>query len=280
MEKKELFQIGEVAQLFRVSVSTLRHYESIGLLEPEYVDESSGYCYYSYRQFECLNTIRYLRVLGLSLNEISDFLNHRDVQKIHSLLQKQQEEVIRKKKELEIVEKKIHNRLLQLEDALSSTLDTIIIQETGPYKAAWIENDLSLHSYLDLETSIRKLDHSAHSALCFLGKVGVGIAQERLMKEQYDRYDLVFLLLDEEDEYEGAADIWKKQKCITIRFCGSHQDASVYYKKLQSYMTENHLVIDGFSREITMIDEGFTKDADRFVTEIQIPIREETCRRI
>lgn len=35
---QELFSIGDVAQLFHLSVSSLRHYETIGLLTPEYTD--------------------------------------------------------------------------------------------------------------------------------------------------------------------------------------------------------------------------------------------------
>ena len=61
MEEQKLFQIGEVARLFHLSVSSLRHYEAAGLLTPEYVDPASNYRYYSVRQFEVLNTIRYLR---------------------------------------------------------------------------------------------------------------------------------------------------------------------------------------------------------------------------
>lgn len=65
MEKHELFQIGDVAKMFHLSVGSLRHYERIGLVMPEYVDQETGYRYYSTRQFECLNTIRYLRVLDM-----------------------------------------------------------------------------------------------------------------------------------------------------------------------------------------------------------------------
>ena len=72
--KNELFQIGEIARLFHVSVSTLRHYDRIGLLSPEYTDPDSGYRYYSTRQFECLNTIRYLRELDIPLEQIGQFI--------------------------------------------------------------------------------------------------------------------------------------------------------------------------------------------------------------
>ena len=61
MSEKKLFSIGDVARLFHISVSSLRHYENVGLLALEYTDPSSGYRYYSVEQFEILNTIRYLR---------------------------------------------------------------------------------------------------------------------------------------------------------------------------------------------------------------------------
>ena len=79
MEEQKLFPIGEVARLFHLSVSSLRHYEAAGLLAPEYVDPSSHYRYYSVRQFEVLNTIRYLRALDMPLAEIAAFLNNLDI---------------------------------------------------------------------------------------------------------------------------------------------------------------------------------------------------------
>ena len=65
MDRKNLFPIGEVSKLFHISVSSLRHYEHIGLLIPEYISSDSGYRYYGTEQFEVLNTIRYLRALDM-----------------------------------------------------------------------------------------------------------------------------------------------------------------------------------------------------------------------
>ena len=71
MEQHKLYRIGEVARMFRLSVGSLRHYETMGILPPAYVDPESGYRYYSTQQFECLNTIRYLRMLDFSLEQIA-----------------------------------------------------------------------------------------------------------------------------------------------------------------------------------------------------------------
>ena len=122
-ENRELFPIGEVAKMFRVSVGTLRHYEKIGLLAPEFVAPDTGYRYYSTRQLECLNTIRYLRVLEMPLEQIREFLQNREVEKIQEMLQQQKEVVAQKQRALEIVQRKIENRLRQIQDALASELD-------------------------------------------------------------------------------------------------------------------------------------------------------------
>ena len=45
MENKKLFQIGDVAKMFHISVGSLRHYEQAGLLKPEYTDLETGYRY-------------------------------------------------------------------------------------------------------------------------------------------------------------------------------------------------------------------------------------------
>lgn len=117
MDKEQLFSIGEVARLFHMSVSSLRHYESLGLLSPEYINPDSGYRYYSTRQFEVLNTLRYLRALDMPLPEIADFLQNRDVETIEQKLQQQKAVVEQKLSELSRIERKIDHRLSQLQDA-------------------------------------------------------------------------------------------------------------------------------------------------------------------
>ena len=232
MEKSGLFQIGDIAKLFHLSVGILRHYEKQGLLQPEYIDPETGYRYYSTRQFESLNTIRYLRVLDTPLDQIAEFLKNRDINHIQELLRQQKETVIRKRKELETIERKIDNRLRQIEDAVSSELDVIRFVTYPTRRITWIRNPLSIESYLDLEVPIRQL----------------------------------------EDEFEGNVEKLPTETCVTLRFCGSHADAPAQYQKLVTFINDHSLQIAGFSKEITMIDYGITNDTDKFVTEIQIPI--------
>lgn len=69
-----MFRIGEFSKIAQVSGRLLRYYDEIGLLTPEVTDSETGYRYYSARQLPQLNRILVLKELGLSLEQIAQFL--------------------------------------------------------------------------------------------------------------------------------------------------------------------------------------------------------------
>lgn len=66
-----MFGIGQFAQVAKVSVRTLRHYDDVGLLRPAAVDDSTGFRSYSASQLPLLNRILVLKDLGFKLAEIT-----------------------------------------------------------------------------------------------------------------------------------------------------------------------------------------------------------------
>lgn len=273
MERKTLFPIGEVSRLFHISVSSLRHYEAMGLLTPAYVSPDSGYRYYGTEQFEVLNTIRYLRVLDMPLSEIEDFLQNKDIDRIEEKLLQQKQAVLKKQQSLKRIEQKIDNRLNWLLDARNTPLDTVSLIRLPSCRVVWMEDPLKVDGSLDMEAPIRRLDQSDAEAVVFLGKVGLGISAEHLRKAEIDRYDSIFLILDQEDIYTGETLTLPETLCMRLRFRGSHTDAPAQYRKLLARIAQEGMQIAGFSREITLIDYGITNDTEKFVTEICIPVR-------
>lgn len=71
-----LLSISELAKLKNITSETLRHYDRIDLLKPDYVTKS-GRRMYSIRQYEKLGTILELRAIGMSLHEIQEYFNNR-----------------------------------------------------------------------------------------------------------------------------------------------------------------------------------------------------------
>ena len=272
MNKETLFSIGDVARLFHLSASSLRHYETMGLIVPEYIDPDTGYRYYSTRQFEPINTIRYLRALDMPLPEIAEFLRDRNVDSIAAKLRQQKAAVAAKRAELGRIERRLENRLRQLEDAETAELGVLRIQQTPPCRLFWLQEPFTVRGPRDMELAVARLIEAQGEAMVFLGKVGVGITAEHLTAGEFGRYDGAFLVLDEEDRFEGESLQLPEETCAMVRFRGSHPEAPEQYRRLMAFLKEHGLAPAGFSREITLIDAGLTPDPAQFVTEIRIPV--------
>ena len=98
---------------------------------------------------------------------------------------------------------------------------------------------------------------------------------EHLRQGQFQQYDGIFLILDQEDIYTGETLELPETLCVRLRFRGSHAEAPAQYQKLLDYIDKHKMQIVGFSREVTLIDYGLTNDTEKFVTEICIPVTEE-----
>ncbi len=65
-----MYKIGELSKLCSLPVKTLRYYDAVGLLEPDYIDRFTSYRYYSAARLADCNRIVALKELGFSLDDI------------------------------------------------------------------------------------------------------------------------------------------------------------------------------------------------------------------
>lgn len=272
MIMKDLFTIGEISKLFQMKSSAIRYYCEIGLLAPAYIDPVTGYRYFSTDHFERLNTIKYLQTLGLSLADIQTFIDQRDPIYLLKQLETQLKITKQKIKHLQEIEQKIHHRISQIQDALKDEHIGMIQTRYCPTRKVVMLRQ-TIPSGADLELFIRILENSSKlQSAVFLGKIGMSISKERMEQRKFDSYDAIFLLIENEVAEESVQEDIQAGDYVTLRFRGTHEDASAYYEKLIHYIEQHQLTITGHSVEITYIDYGLSKNKDDFVTEIQIPI--------
>ncbi|MEY8353541.1 MerR family transcriptional regulator [Lachnospiraceae bacterium 54-53] len=268
----ELFSIGEVSRLFHIDVRLLRHYDKISLLKPEYLNEKNGYRYYSTRQFEALNTIRYLRSLNMPLSKIRDFFEGRDDRKMLELLKEKKRQVEEEQERLARIERKINSRILQLEDTFLTEYDVIKERRLADRVAAVLRKEISVAD--DLEHPIRELEQSnGLSSVMFLGKVGVSISAEDLTNRKFNRFSAIFVVMEPEDDQGDRATCLAGGTYLTMRFRGTHRDAGPAYLKMLQYMEQKGYALNGDSIEFALVDYGLTSDPSKFTTEIQIPYK-------
>ena len=103
-----MYLIKQVSEISGVSVRTLHHYDSIGLLSPK--KDENGYRHYSEEDLTYLQTILYYKYLGFSLKEIQSFLQ-----------QKEEDLLPQLQKQLMLMQNK-KEKLLTLIDTLEKTI--------------------------------------------------------------------------------------------------------------------------------------------------------------
>ena len=81
-----MYRIGEFSKMTKTTIKTLRYYDSVGLLKPEYVDDFTGYRFYTTNQLVELHKIQSFRQIGLSIDEIKAILMGNSFQYIYVLI--------------------------------------------------------------------------------------------------------------------------------------------------------------------------------------------------
>lgn len=74
-----MLKIGEFSKLTQVSIRMLRRYDEVGLLKPDYIDNTTGYRFYNASQIDKLHKIIALRDAGFLIAEMMDILQQDDV---------------------------------------------------------------------------------------------------------------------------------------------------------------------------------------------------------
>lgn len=91
-----LYKISEIADIAKISIRTLHHYDKIDLLKPEMISPT-GYRLYSDQSLETLQQILFFKEIGFSLREVKAILENPDFDRKQTLLQ--HKDLLKKKKE-------------------------------------------------------------------------------------------------------------------------------------------------------------------------------------
>lgn len=130
-----MFKIGDFSRVCRVSVSALRYYADIGLLEPANIDKFTGYRYYSLSQLPRLNRILALKDLGLSLSEIKTILasdTDLNIDELRGMLKLKQAELQHELAERQAQLNRVSARLQQIQQEGKMPEQDVILKTIDP----------------------------------------------------------------------------------------------------------------------------------------------------
>lgn len=262
-----MFKIGEFSKLSMLTVKALRFYEKEGLLTPARVDPWSGYRFYEARQLETAATIKALRQLDLSIEEIRAHLGGAPLRQV---LEAKKEELLQKQSDIS-TQLSIINYLMEDKDmkyqALIKQLPETIVYSEQRY----------LDKYSDVSSLVLE---SAEECLrlnpdmeCVKPDYGFceyldGEYREKDMLVRYSQAVTKMGVGNERIRFRRLP----ATRALCIYHKGSYDLLGEAYAYIMNYAAENGYKITGFFRE-SYIDGIWNKDdpAD-WLTEIQLPI--------
>lgn len=269
--------IGRMAELTHTSVQTLRYYDKLGLLKPEFVDEDTGYRYYSIKQCARLDMIHHMKVLGMSLENIMAWFDSEDITSIPAMLRQQAVLIEQKRKELEQMDKAIQLSIRNYDTYMNAPeVGSIMLQHIPARKIYCYDSKVNIYEH-PLETYeyiLRELRDQAivnHLPMAYFCNVGSIIRREALERGQFVSTE-VFLFVDEDFEMQTGVEIIPEHEYACI-YCSSFFQEREYAERLLDHVRDKgYEVIGDYICEVVVELPVFHTDERKMFMKLQVPI--------
>ncbi|SCC12941.1 MerR family transcriptional regulator [Bacillus mycoides] len=267
------FTIGEMAKMHNIAESTLRYYDEKGIFHPSIVDPQTNYRYYTIDQFSLLDTIKFLRQLNIPLKEIKKYIDERNPSYALNLLEKQQEMMLKKQREIEYALAKMEHKIHLMKKATESEANQIIYKTILKRKITAIAvapnttDDMFEYYIHSLQKNMKQIDNSL-----FSGDIGVTVSKKALLQNEFQAYNSVFILLDYMPFQLHTSDEIKEGIFACSYHHGPYEETDATYTKLLKHIDNEGYEVCGDALELALIDWSVTENPKEQVTEIQIPV--------
>ena len=268
---KEYYSIGEMAKLNFISPHTLRYYDRIDLLKPSYINEETGYRYYSYKDFLFLDAVQYLRHFDMSLEEIKEQFDNRTVEGTLELYEKQLDKLHENIEALKNIEKRIIHNIENLKAGRYKNFSENIEIVELKNRYALVVND-TVENDDEYEVKIRKLSNKLYNNhFQHMGDY-IGIKDMNdICNGNYSTTKNIGNMCIGKPSYTSVKVI-PQGRYIRSCYIGRTEEIYRAYNRLMEYIKNNNLCIAGDIIETYAIDYIDTKEEQEYVTIIEIPV--------
>lgn len=268
-----MYTIGMFSKINRITTKTLRHYDEIGLLKPEQVDEFTGYRYYTTGQLPKLHQILALKQMGLSLQDIKEIIDNPTA--LNLFLKLKEEEIKRNIKSEEMKLSQIRS-LSNLSENAVDFMYTPVIRDIPKVTVASIRKTISNYDELYyisrniMEKELIRLQcEKFEPNYCFTMYHDGEYKEKDIDVEVCERVTYK----REDSEIIKFKEIAAVENAVSILHKGSYAKFREAYAFIFKWIEDNNYDIIGNPREC-YIDGIWNKESeDEWLTEIQIPIK-------
>lgn len=290
LDKK--YSIGEVAEICSLSIKTLRYYDKIDLVIPEFRNEESKYRYYSKHQMVKLFIIRQLRKLGFGIKEIKELFANLNVEEMEEAVNNRLEAIEAEIRELEMrraIGENLRERLQRGGDILArsdgifsnaymDTMDNITLEKIPQGTLVYVRNIMKnyCNSEVSLEQWITITDKCTELNLIRKSPIIVTYYAQPLEQFLMKDTDVEFGILVDGNDHEGEDfRSFGGFDAITKIHVGKYADAVNSHISMLQWMNQNGYELAGPISEEFIVSPVDIDNENEHITKIIMPVRKK-----
>lgn len=285
------YSIGKISKKCNVTIKTLRYYDEIGLLQPEYRDETTNYRYYTEKQMTDVLVIRRLRALGICIDNIKNIISKPSIDNYIKLISEKSCEISdqiellqAKKSDCDVILKRmIHgNNIIDNTDCEGFNLDDF----TRDVKFEHIKEDKILYSrkvmknYNNSDVSLDRwidiYEQCTNNGISMQSPIMTTYHTEPLSQFLLKDCDVEFAVIIDSDKNikksNSKTKTWGGFEACTAYHIGKYSEIIKSHVSLIKYVHKENYEISGPISEIFIISPLDIQDENKHVTKIIIPV--------
>ncbi len=253
---KNLFSIGEIANLIHITRKIILNYEAKGLIKPDLKEGAAGNRYYSIDTFTQIRTIRVFQNLGLSLDEIRDYFDDKiDLPPLIRRLESMRDEL-----NLNI------ERLYERTNKTQNRITKITVEPQTVYCRTCCTHDIAEKSAMLRDTALEAT------------RIYGTDTTKRMYFIEYplkDPDDITYsIAVPPGSSGEGICYLPAFSAVSTFHH-GAYEEIPKIQESLIHYAKENGIRLSQKCRHVYLEGPPQHKDPHKFITQVLIPIRND-----
>ncbi len=267
---RDKFLIGELARVFNISTDTLRHYDKMNILKPEY-DKKNEYRYYNLRSLFKLSRVLFFKSLDISLTEIRGYMKNKNRKNLLDLLKSKDEEIEKKINRLNSLKKKIKDKV-ELLESVETTLGIVRIKRIQ--KRAGIFLDINnLKSEIEVKQEFKNVGNYLRiSSWSIEGQIYTSLSKEDMLNGVFNKYRYFIEINTADLERNLQLKAIEENDYVCMTFIGPYTEMPLHYKVIVEWIKDNNYEIIGDSIEKNIVDYDFSDSENEYISEIQVPV--------
>lgn len=272
----EKLTIGQMAKLNHVSIQALRLYDEMDILKPIEINDVTGYRYYDVKQSAQIDMIQYMKATGMSLKEIKNIFDHRDLIQLNDVLHQHLKQIDTQIQDLYLQKKAVKKMIQSYDRYLKSPCDGTItleyIEERKIYSSMVQSNfyDDGLEAYETILKELKKDMGKQGIPEIYYYNAGTTIFIQDFKEKKYVSHE-IFVFVDQDCTSSYLHTV--PSGMYVCMYCDDFDKEKEYIQKLYNYIEKNDYRMNGDYICEVLTELPITKSNKReMFLRLQVPI--------